>query len=232
MPSTRSGHNGWPMELEDRHTHATMSVARIETLADGVFAIAMTLLAFNLTVPVLDPRLSADQVAAGLPGQIYALGPAFVVYALSFVVLGVYWVGHHAQFRVIDAADRAFLWINILFMMLIALVPFSTLLLSRYPLVPIAAQVYGIVLTLIGGAFYLHWRYATKGHRLVPPSTTEEFILAVQRRILIGPTVCAIAVLVAFVSTIVSIFLYAFLVPFYIAPGSVDRIVFRVRRSV
>src|SRR2546427_2667753 len=152
MPSTRSGHNGWPMELEDRHTHATMSVARIETLADGVFAIAMTLLAFNLTVPVLDPRLSADQVAAGLPGQIYALGPAFVVYALSFVVLGVYWVGHHARFRVIDAADRPFLWINILFMMLIALVPFSTLLLSRYPLVPIATQVYGIVLTLIGGA--------------------------------------------------------------------------------
>src|SRR2546430_16907952 len=113
MRSTRSGHNGWRMEPEDRHTHATMSVARIETLADGVFAIAMTLLAFNLTVPVLDPRLSADQVAAGLPGQIYALGPAFVVYALSFVGLGVYWVGHPAQFRVIQAPARPFPSCNI-----------------------------------------------------------------------------------------------------------------------
>src|SRR5256886_7408810 len=208
MPSTRSGHDGWAMEVEDRHTHATMSVARIETLADGVFAIAMTLLAFNLTVPVLDPRLSADQVAAGLPGQIYALGPAFVRYALSFVVLGVYWVGHHAQFRVIDAADRPFLWINILFMMLIALVPFSTLLLSRYPLVPIAAQVYGIVLTLIGGAFYLHWRYATKGHRLVPPSTTEGFIPAGLRRLLIRPTGCAIPGLLAVLGTVGGILLF------------------------
>src|SRR5256885_6083045 len=223
MPSTRSGRDGWRMELEDRHTHATMSVARIETLADGVFAIAMTLLAFNLTVPVLDPSLSADQVAAGLPGQIYALGPAFVVYALSFVVLGVYWVGHHAQFRVIDAADRAFLWINILFMMLIALVPSSTLLLSRYPLVPIAAQVYGIVLTLIGGAFYLHWRYATKGHRLVPPSTTEEFILAVQRRIPIWPTGRGIAGPVPLLYTIARHFLSAFLVPVFTPPCNVGR---------
>lgn len=80
------------MDPEDRHTHATMSVSRIETLADGVFAIAMTLLAFNLTVPVI----AADQVASQLPGQIFDLWPAFVVYAVSFVVLGVYWVAHHA----------------------------------------------------------------------------------------------------------------------------------------
>src|SRR5256885_15085869 len=169
MPSTRSGHNGWPMELEDRHTHATMSVARIETLADGVVAIAMTRLPCNLAVPVLDRRLWADQVAAGLPGQIYALGPAFVVYALSFVVLGVYWVAHHAQFRVIDAADRPFLWINILFMMLIAFVPFSTSLISRYPDVPLAVQTYGITLILIGGPLPLHWWDATTGFRLIPP---------------------------------------------------------------
>lgn len=132
----------------------------------------------------------------------------------------------------IDAADRSFLWINILFVMLIALVPFSTLLLSRYPLAPIAAQVYGLVLILIGGAFYLHWWYATKGHRLIPPATTTDFIRAVQRRILIAPVVCTVAVVVASVSTIVSIFLYAYLVPFYIAPASIDRFVFRRRRPV
>ncbi len=216
------------MDPEDRHTHATMSVARIETLADGVFAIAMTLLAFNLTVPVL----RQDQTEADLPALMFALWPAFLVYAISFVVLGVYWVAHHAQFRVIDAADRPFLWINILFMMLIALVPFSTSLLSRYPLAPIAAQIYGLVLILIGGAFYLHWWYATTAHRLVPPSTTDDFIRAVQRRILIGPLVCTLAVFVAYVSTIGSIFLYAFLVPFYVVPGSIDRIVFRRRPPV
>ena len=212
--------------LQDRHTHATMSPARFETLADGVFAIAMTLLAFDLVVPELDPALAASE----LPGLIFDLRGRFALYAISFVVLGVYWVAHHAQFRVIDAADRTFLWINIVFVMLIAFVPFSTSLMARYWTVPIAVQFYGLVLILIGGTAYLHWWYATKGHRLIPPTTSEEFVRNVQRRILIAPTVCTIAILVAFVSTVVSILLYALLVVFYIAPGRVDAIVFGGRR--
>src|SRR2546426_4222781 len=120
MRSTRSGHNGWRMEPEDRHTHATMSVARIETLADGVFAIAMTLLAFNLTVPEVLPTQDPSVV---LPGELVGLLPRFAIYAISFVVLGIYWVAHHAQFRVIHNADRTLLWINILFLMLVAFVP-------------------------------------------------------------------------------------------------------------
>lgn len=133
---------------------------------------------------------------------------------------------HHAQFRLIDAADRTFLWINIVFVMLIAFVPFSTSLMARYPTVPIAVQFYGLVLILIGGTAYLHWWYATKGHRLIPSSTSEEFVRNVQRRILIAPSVCAVAILVALVRTVVSILLYALLVVFYIAPGRVDAVVF------
>lgn len=215
--------------VQDRHTHATMSPARIETLADGVFAIAMTLLAFDLTVPEIT---QAADVPRLLPGMIWNLLPRFALYAISFVVLGVYWVAHHAQFRVIDAADRPFLWINILFVMLIAFVPFATSLMARYPDAPIAVQVYGLVLILIGGAAYLHWWYATKGHRLIPPSTSDAFVKQIQRRILIAPTVCTVAILVAFVDPIVSILLYALLVVFYMAPGRIDAIVFGRRPRV
>lgn len=132
----------------------------------------------------------------------------------------------------IDAADRPFLWINILFVMLIAFVPFSTSLMARYPTIPIAVQFYGLVLILIGGTAYLHWWYATKGHRLIPPSTSNRFVRNVQRRILIAPTVCAVAILVAFVSAVVSILLYALLVVFYIAPGKIDAIVFGGHRRM
>ena len=207
---------------QDRHTHASMSPARIETLADGVFAIAMTLLAFNLAVPIIDP----SRAAADLPGELEKLLPNFALYAISFVVLGVYWVAHHAQFRVIDAADRTFLWINIVFIMLVAFVPFSTSLISRYWYVPIAVQVYGIVLLLIGGAMYLHLSYAVKDHRLIPATTPDELIRLARRRILVGPVVCSVAILVAFVSPFVSIVLYALLPPFYIVPGALDRLVF------
>src|SRR6266571_979501 len=166
-----------------------MSPARIETLADGVFAIAMTL-------------------------------------------LGFYWVAHHAQFRVIHNADRTLLWINILFLMLVAFVPFSTSLMSRYWTAPVAVQVYGLVLILIGGAGYLHWWYATSGRRLVPASTPDSLIRAAKRRIVIAPVVCTIAIAFSFVSTAISIGLYALLIPFYIAPGSLDRHVFRRTRDV
>jgi uncharacterized membrane protein len=208
---------------QDRHTHANMSPVRIEALIDGLFSIAMTLLALNIAVPEIAP----GQEAARLPGALKDVLPAIGLYAISFVVLGIYWVGHHAMFRIIDAADRTFLWINILFGMLVAFVPFSTSLISRYPTVPLAVQVYGIVLILIGGSLYLVWSYAVRDHRLVPPAITEEFIGTIRRRISMAPAVCALAVLLAFVSPIASIILYAVIPPFYIAPGAIDRFIFR-----
>jgi uncharacterized membrane protein len=116
--------------------------------------------------------------------------------------------------------------------MLIAFVPFSTSLISRYPDVPLAVQTYGITLILIGGALHLHWWYATKNYRLIPPTTPPEVIRSARKRILVAPAVCAIAIAVAFVSPITSIVLYALLPPFYIAPAALDRYVFRRERRV
>ena len=214
---------------QDRHSHAFMSTARIEALADGLFLIAMTLLALNIAVPVIAP---GENASALLPGRLLNLFPAIALYAVSFVVLGIYWVAHHGQFRVIDAADRPFLWINILFMMLIAFVPFSTSLISRYPDVPLAVQTYGITLILIGGALHLHWWYATTGFRLIPPTTPPEIIRGARNRILLAPAVCVVAIIVAFVSPLTSIVMYALLPPFYIAPAALDRFVFRRERRV
>src|SRR5207247_1668547 len=94
-------------------------------LADGLFSIAMTLLALNIAVPVIAP---GENASALLPGRLLNLFPAIALYAVSFVVLGIYWVAHHGQFRVIDAADRPFLWINILFMMPVTGIVMSALL--------------------------------------------------------------------------------------------------------
>src|SRR6184192_1087061 len=209
---------------QDRHSHAFMSTARIEALADGLFSIAMTLLALNIAVPVIAPP---ENAAALLPRKLLDLFPAIALYAVSFVVLGIY-----GQFRVIDAADRPFLWINILFMMLIAFVPFSTSLISRYPDVPLAVQTYGLTLILIGGALHLHWWYATTGFRLIPPTTPPEIIRGARNRILLAPAVCEVAIVVAFVSPLASIVMYALLPPFYIAPAALDRFVFRRERRV
>src|SRR5207247_10460228 len=127
---------------------------------------------------------------------------------------------------------RHLFWRHILFLLLVAAVPCSPSLCSRYWIAPVAVQVCGLVLILIGGSGYLHWWYATSGRRLVPPSTPDSLIRAAKRRIVIAPAVCTIAIAFSFVSTAISIALYALLIPFYIAPGSLDRHVFRRTRDV
>lgn len=97
-----------------------MHTARLETLADGVFAIVMTLLVFELRIPELPGAAAADLWAA-----VVLLGPSLLSFIVSFLVLGVYWVGHHSQFQHIRRADQTLLWLNILFLMCVSLVPFS-----------------------------------------------------------------------------------------------------------
>src|SRR5215468_909030 len=84
---------------------------RIEALTDGVFAVAMTLLVLDIKVPELEQALSS----AELPFRLLALWPKFLSYAISFVILGVYWVGHHLQLSFIRSADRPLLWITFCF---------------------------------------------------------------------------------------------------------------------
>lgn len=91
--------------MANERQRSALDTDRVETLADGVFAIAMTILIFNINVPSLVQ-------AAELPAKLLALGPRVLSYVVSFVVLGIYWIGHHNQFAYIRRADRLFLWIT------------------------------------------------------------------------------------------------------------------------
>jgi uncharacterized membrane protein len=164
-----------------------LTKSRIEALSDGIFAVAMTLL-------VLDIKPPAVIQAAAVPRALLALWPRFLSYAVSFLMLGIYWVGQHNQFHLIRCADRTLLWINIVFLMAISFVPFSTALLSAYPLQPSAQTVYGGNLIAIGMILLWHWTYATHRHRLVDPELDDRMIRSVIRRILIGPALFTLAI--------------------------------------
>src|SRR5438093_10341399 len=100
-------------------------------------------------MPVLVLGLSLPQVGlseSGLEGEIVNLSPHILAYVFSFVVLGVYWIGHHNQFHYIKRTDRVFLWVNILFLLTIGFVPFSTSLLGLYPFLPSSVRIYGRML--------------------------------------------------------------------------------------
>jgi len=193
-----------------------LSKSRVEALTDGIFAVAMTLLILDVKVPLVSHT-------EDLPRELLALWPRLVSYAISFVMLGIYWVGHHNQFHLIRRTNRTLLWINILFMMTICFVPFSAALLSAYATQPLALAVYGVNLVTIGLILYGHWSYATFGHRLVDRDLDNRVIRFASRRILIGPVVFSLASVLSFVSATASLILLMLAPLVYLFPGKVDR---------
>ena len=99
-----------------------ISKSRIEMLTDGIFAIVMTLLVLEIAVP----QLTHSEVAAGeTPKRLLELWPVIYSYALSFIILGFFWINHHDQFYYIKRGNHVFVWITIFHLMFIAFIPFS-----------------------------------------------------------------------------------------------------------
>lgn len=189
---------------------------RVEALADGVFATLMTVLVLGLVLPPSAPD------AATLPQRLAKVGPNVFTYALSFIVLGVYWIGHHNMFHYIRRTSRVFLWLNVLFLMSVGFIPFSTTVFGGNLLDSLAITVYGVNLMLVGAMLFLIWWYATRGRHLVDKDIDDHLVSSVKRRILTGPIVYAAAIAFSFRIPIVSIALFVGALVYFILPGHVD----------
>jgi uncharacterized membrane protein len=142
--------------------------ARLETFSDGVFAIAATLLVLNLEVPDL-PR---GEAARELPRAVVALAPSAISYVVSFLVIMAFWMAHRAQFRAIANANRRLSWLNGLFLMVVAFLPFSTGLFDRYPTEPLAIVIYAGSLALARLMLTAIWWYASADPALLREGVT------------------------------------------------------------
>jgi uncharacterized membrane protein len=126
-------------------------VDRLVAFSDGVFAIAITLLVVSLEVPdVADKKLSS---------ALNDLGPQLFTYALSFVVIGAYWMGHHRMFRKLVRTDRTLLWINLVMLGFIALLPLPTEILGKYASVRLGVVIYAAAIAAVGATSCLLWWY-------------------------------------------------------------------------
>lgn len=204
------------MSTSDSITKSHLSTHRIEALGDGVFAIVMTLLVLDLHVPHLD---AGGSLLQGLVD----LWPKFMCYLISFITLGVYWVAHHLQFYTVKKANRSLLWLNILFLMCLGVLPFSTALLGAHYHEQAAVIFFATNMILIGLSLYLHWAYATSGGRLTVGDLDPRFVSTVKHVILIGPVVYVLAIVLSFVSTTISLALFGLVNLFYIIPAGAQR---------
>ena len=190
-----------PEERSDK-PRFVLTTRRLETLSDGIFAFAMTLLVLTLTLPdAMQTKLSLSQLLADQ-------WPKFFNYALSFLLLAVFWIVHHQQFHFIHRTDRSHLWINIGILMFVALMPFSTDVTGDYSDNTLAQLVFSGNLLILGLLFLLNWWYACWHHRLVAPDLDREIILRGMRRGSIVPVI-------AFISMVLSLFVPAWALTVY-----------------
>jgi uncharacterized membrane protein len=122
-------------------------LSRIVAFTDGVMAVAITLLVLNIEVP----HVATDEE---LIDKLDELRPDLLAYALSFTLIGRFWVIHHNFFETLRGFDGVLRTLNLLFLGLIALVPFSTDLVDHYGREPIATAIFGATM---GSAALVHW---------------------------------------------------------------------------
>ena len=196
-----------------------LSKHRLEALCDGIFAFAMTLLVLDMKMPKLPESSLGPGVLTHL---LLNLWPKFLGYVTSFLVLSVFWIGHHGYSHFVKKTDRWFLWINLLFLMMVVLVPFSTDFLGDYPAHFEAVVFYGLNIMALGLTLYWQWHYATSRHRLVGTHLEPELARRGKQRILRGVLTYACAVATAWLNPTISMILYALIPVSYILPGHLD----------
>ena len=145
-------------------TTTELKTNRVEALTDGIFAIAMTILVLSFETILKHPSELSEKY---LTTTLVNLWPDFLHYAQSFVILGTFWYQHHRQYHYIKRADMVLIFLNIIGLMFIGLIPFSTVVVSDFGNVHSAALVFEINLLIAGFVFFIHWIYASSKHRLL-----------------------------------------------------------------
>jgi uncharacterized membrane protein len=192
-----------------------MTPGRLETFADGVFAIAATLLIIDVGLP--------EELHDGLGEELLHIWPQYAAYAISFVTIGIMWVNHHMICRQLERIDRPFMFLNVGLLACIAFVPFPTRILAEFVRTDegqAAALLYGITVTTTAVFFLAVWLYASHGGRLLHPEADPKEVSGITRSYLPGVPMYTATTLVAFLSPEASAALYGLIAAFYMVSSS------------
>ncbi len=188
-----------------------MKTERLETFSDGVFAIAATLL-------ILEVHRAGGSVAHGL---VHAW-PSYVAYAISFLTIGIIWVNHHTVMQQIDRVDRTFLFINVVFLMIVAFSPYPTRVLAETLRdgSKAAAFAYGLTFTLMAISYGTMWFYAALGRRLIAADADQRVVSGISRSFGPGWIIYGVATLSSLISAYLAVALYGAIALFYVLESS------------
>jgi uncharacterized membrane protein len=195
-----------------------VSTARLETFADGVFAIAATLLILNVDAQVREG-------STGIGDRLLEIWPSYIAYAVSFVTIGIIWSNHHTVMAQCGRVNRTFLMLNVFLLLCVAFLPFPTRLVAehlrdRAELEP-AALAYGATMTVMSVCYLSLWLYAIRGRRLLRDDSDARTVSGITRSYLPGTPLYLTATLLALVSPLASVALFGAIALFYVVESSI-----------
>jgi uncharacterized membrane protein len=187
---------------------------RLEAFSDGVFAIAATLL-------VLEFAVTQGPHAPSLGYQlVHQLWTSYLAYITSFLTIGIIWINHHSVMQTIGRADRTFLFINTLLLLVVSFIPFPTRLVAAYLQDPgnerAAVFAYDVTLLLMAISFNVLWTYARRNRRLIGEDVPESTIRAITWAFRPGVPLYVLVLVVAIWSPLTSVVLTLVLAAFYL----------------
>jgi len=180
---------------------AGQSVERLAALSDGIFAVAMTLLVLDLRAPAA----SAIHDERALWQALVALAPRLLVYMMSVLTLGIFWVGQQTQLNHLARSERSLTWLHIGFLFFVSLTPFSTALLAEFIAFRVALVVYWLNIACLGAMLYFSWVCARGRPGLIRDDSPPEVHGAIERRIVIAQSLYALGAALCVISTTASL---------------------------
>ncbi len=176
--------------------------ARVLALSDGVFAIIITLLVLDIHVPTL---VGGQSLTTALD----EIWPTLTAFVISFIVAGMYWVGHRDLFTLIRRTDRQLVWLNIVFLLPLCLLPFGASLVGHYEVKAVALRIYGAVLVAIAVMRVVNWMYAASRPALLwRPLSRNQRLAGIALGVLPG-LLYLLAILLAGITPVISLAIYA-----------------------
>jgi len=197
--------------IKSEGSNGYLPTKRLETLVDGIFAIAMTLLVLGLAVPHINGQLSENVIQ----NAFYNILPSFYSFILSFFLLAIFWSGHHRIFNQIKRINSTLLWINVTWLLFIVMVPFSASAIGQYGSYALPSVIFNLNMMGIAFLLYLNLHYASQKGLLHEDVNTTRINFS-KRFNTIFIFIALLAVILSFVIHSWSTMIYAVLFPIHI----------------
>jgi uncharacterized membrane protein len=179
----------------------------ITSFADAIFAFSITFMAISINIPNLAQNLTQTQIIDKLLESI----PEFEIYAISFFVIGVYWIAYHQVFNHIVNSGTTVTWLTLMFLFFITLIPFATNLQIGFGY-PILFVLFALVLTMAGALLTITWLHASR-NKLIDENLTPREIQGILLDGILPTVVFFLSILVSFINLQAAYYFWIIIIP-------------------